>query len=132
LEELTHKIHVPARVRDKVHATKQTVQVKTEEVKQQPQTNAEETKQQPATNAEETKQQIYECPEVLHTQAEGVAPQVMRLTHQVLEELPPPVAVRTEPHTTTARQWPLPALAAAVGMLLVLLLVLRRLLCRKW
>ncbi|PZS27933.1 MAG: hypothetical protein DLM61_15685, partial [Pseudonocardiales bacterium] len=35
LGELTHKIDVPARIRDKVHDTKESVRVKTEEAKQQ-------------------------------------------------------------------------------------------------
>src|ERR1700712_6102110 len=46
VEALAHKVDVPARVKDKVHETKETVQVKAEEVKQQAQAKAEEVTQQ--------------------------------------------------------------------------------------
>ncbi|MGH3550329.1 MAG: DUF3618 domain-containing protein [Pseudonocardiaceae bacterium] len=120
MEELTHKIHVPARVRDKVNDAKQTVRVKTDEVKQQAQ-----------ADVDEVKQQIHERSEALHLHPVEVPRQAERLTPQVLEKLPSPVATRLESLMTTARQRQLPAVAVVVGVLVVLLLVLRRLLCRS-
>ncbi|MDQ2883209.1 MAG: DUF3618 domain-containing protein [Actinomycetota bacterium] len=153
MEELTHRIHVPARVRDKVNDAKQTVRVKTEEVVLQAPTNIEEVVLQAPTNIEEVvlqaptnieevvlqaptnieevTQQIPERSEALHLQPVGVAGQAERLTPQVLEKLPSPVAARLESLMTTARQRQLPAVAVVVGILVVLLLVLRRLFCRS-
>ncbi|PZS15206.1 MAG: hypothetical protein DLM60_17835 [Pseudonocardiales bacterium] len=131
MEELTHKIHVPARVRDKVNDAKQTVRVKTEEVVQQVPTYIEEVVQQAPTNIEEVTQQIPERSEALHLQPVGVARQAERLTPQALEKLPSPVVARIERLMTMARQRQLPAVAVVVGVLVVLLLVLRRLFCRS-
>jgi DNA anti-recombination protein RmuC len=159
LEELTHKIVVPARVRDKVQEAKQNVRVKAEEVKQQVQAKADEVKQQGQAKAEEVKQQVHEGTEALQAEAEevkqqgqakaeevkqqvhegtealqaeaaGVARQADRLTRDVLAKLPSPVAERIEPLMARARQWPLLTAAVALGVLLVLL-VLRRLLRRN-
>ncbi len=116
LGELTHRIDVPARVRDKVHDAKENVRVKAQEVTQQGH-----------AKVEEVKQQINEGTEALQAEAGGVARQADRLTHQVLAELPSPVAERIEPLMAPARQRPLLIAAVAVGVLLVLL-VLRRLL----
>jgi membrane protein involved in colicin uptake len=55
LGQLTHKIDVPARIRDKVHDTKESVRVKPEEVRQQGLVKAEEARQQ--AQAEEAKRQ---------------------------------------------------------------------------
>jgi len=113
VEALAHKVDVPARV-------KETVQVKTEEVKQQAQ-----------AKAEEVTQQVLEGAEALHTKAAEVAQHADHLTDQALGKLPPPVAARIEPLIDTVKQRPLPAVAMAVGVLLVLRLVLRRLLGRN-
>ncbi len=138
LEELTHRIDVPERVRDKVHDAKESVRVsaeevkqqgqaKADEVKQQGQVKAEEIKQQGQAKAEEIKQQVHEGTEALQAKAGGAAWQADRLGRQVLAELPPPVAGRLEPLMAPAKQRPLLIAVVAVGALLVLL-VLRRLL----
>jgi hypothetical protein len=119
LEELTHRINVPERVRDKVHDTQENVRVKTEEVKQQAQ-----------AKTEEVKQQVHESTEALQAKAGGVAEQADRLTREVLAELPPPLAGRIEPLMVPARQRPLLTVAVAVAALLVLL-VLRHVLRRN-
>jgi chromosome segregation ATPase len=141
LEELTHRINVPERVRDKVHDAKENVRVKTEEVKQQAQAKTEEVsqqaqakteevKQQAQAKTEEVKQQVYEGVEALQAKAGGVAEQADRLTRKVLAELPPPLAGRIEPLMVPARQRPLLTVAVAVAALLVLL-VLRHVLRRN-
>ncbi|MDQ4010144.1 MAG: DUF3618 domain-containing protein [Actinomycetota bacterium] len=103
VEALAHKADVPARVKDKVHDTKETAQVK----------------------AEEVIQQVLEGTEPLQAKAGEMALQAQRLIHQALEKLPPPVAERIEPLIATARQRPLPAAAVAVAVLLVLRRLLR-------
>jgi methyl-accepting chemotaxis protein len=113
VEALAHKVDVAARV-------KETVQVKTEEVKQQAQ-----------AKAEEVTQQVLQGTEALHTTAGEVAQRAEQVTDQALGKLSPPVAARIEPLMTTAKQRPLPAVAVAVGVLLVLRWVVRRLLRRK-
>jgi hypothetical protein len=113
VEALAHKVDVPARVKETVH-------VKTEEVKQQAQ-----------AKAEEVTEQVLQGTEALQAKAAEVAQHAEHLIDQGLGKLPPPVAARIEPLIDTAKQRPLPALAAAVGVLLVLRLVLRRLLRRK-
>ena len=84
VEALAHKVDVPARVKDKMHDTKQTVQAK----------------------AEQATQRLQESTPALQAKAGEMA----------------------LPLVTTARQRPIPTTAVAVGVLLVLLLVLRRLL----
>jgi predicted nucleic acid-binding Zn-ribbon protein len=123
LEELTHRINVPERVRDKVHDAKENVQVKTEEVKQQAQAKTEEVKQQAQAKTEEVKQQVHEGTEALQAKAGGVAEQADRLTREVLAELPPPLAGRIEPLMVPAKQRPLLTVAVAVAALLVLLVL---------
>jgi hypothetical protein len=141
LQELTHRIDVPERVRDKVHdakenaraktdEVKQQAQAKTDEVKQQAQAKTEEVKQQAQAKTEEVKQQVNEGTEVLRAKAGGVAEQADRLTREVLAELPPPLAGRIEPLMVPARQRPLLTVAVAVAVLLVLL-VLRHVLRRN-
>jgi predicted transcriptional regulator len=105
VEALAYKADVPARLKDKVHDTKETVQVK----------------------AEEVTHQLLEDTGALQARAGEVARQVDHLIHQALSKLPPPVAARVEPLIATARQRPLPAAAVAV----LALLVLRRLFRRK-
>ncbi len=102
-----------------------------EEVVQQVPTYIEEVVQQAPTNIEEVTQQIPERSEALHLQPVGVARQAERLTPQALEKLPSPVVARIERLMTMARQRQLPAVAVVVGVLVVLLLVLRRLFCRS-
>ena len=109
LEALAHKVDVPARVKNKVHDAKKTVQVK----------------------AEEVKQHVHEGTEALHAKAGEVTGQAQRLTHQAVTKLPPPVATRIEPLMATARRRPLPTAAVGVGLLVALLLVLGRLLYRS-
>lgn len=96
------------------------MQIKTEEVKRQAQ-----------AKAEEVTQQILQGTEAVQAKATEVAQRAEHLTDQALDKLPPPVAARIEPLIDTAKQRPLPAVAVAVGVLLVLRLVLRRLLGRK-
>jgi methyl-accepting chemotaxis protein len=116
LEELTHKIDVPARIRDKVHDAKEDVRVIAEEVEQQEQ-----------TEADDVNQQVHEVTEELEAKAGEVAQQADHLTRQVLAELPSPVDERIEPLMPPVRQGPLLIAAVAMGVLLVML-VLRRLL----
>ena len=103
VEALAHKADVPARVKDKVHDTKETVQLK----------------------AEEVTEHVLEGTEALQARATEMASQTERLIHQALEKLPPPVAQRIEPLIATARQRPLPAAVIAVAVLLVLRRLLR-------
>lgn len=103
VEALAHKADVPARVKDKVHDTKETVQLK----------------------AEEVTEHVLEGTESLQVKAAEMASQAERLIHQALEKLPPPVAQRIEPLIATARQRPLPAAVVAVAVLLVLRRLLR-------
>jgi hypothetical protein len=108
VEALAHKVDVPARV-------KETVQIKTEEIKQQAQ-----------AKAEEVTQHVLEGTEALQTKAGEVAQQAEHVIDQALDKLPPPVAARIEPLMAAAKQRPLPAVAVAVGVLLVLRRLLRR------
>ncbi|HEX8761402.1 MAG TPA: DUF3618 domain-containing protein [Pseudonocardiaceae bacterium] len=103
-EALAHKADVPARVKDKVHDTKQTVQVK----------------------AEQATQRLRESTPALQAKAAEMTSQAERQMRQALDKLPPPVAQRIEPLIATARQRPLPAAAVAVVALLVLRRLLRR------
>jgi hypothetical protein len=104
VEALAHKADVPARVKDKVHDTKETVQVK----------------------AEEVTQHVLEGTEALQAKAGEMASQAEHLIRQALGKLPPPVAARIEPLVAAVRQRPLPAAAVAVGMLLMLRRLLRK------
>jgi hypothetical protein len=104
VEALAHKVDVPARVKDKMHDTRETVQVK----------------------AEVVTQQVLERTAALQTKASEMAQQAERLVYETLEKLPPPVAARIEPLVVAARQQPLAAAAIAVGVLLVLRRLLRR------
>ncbi|MDT7716300.1 MAG: hypothetical protein QOH09_2292 [Pseudonocardiales bacterium] len=115
VEALAHKVDVPARVKDKVHETKETVQVKAEEVKQQAQ-----------AKAEEVTQQVLEGTEALQAKAVEVTQRAEHVIGQGLDKLPPPVAARIEPLVAAAKQRPLPAAAVAVAVLLVLRRLLRR------
>jgi methyl-accepting chemotaxis protein len=114
LEELTHRIDVPARVRDKVHEAKEAVQVMTEEVEQQV---PEIVETHPVTA------------ELLVT-ADETASQMTELTDEVREEVPSQVAAHVAPLPVTARKRPLPIAAIVVAVLLVLLF-LRRMLRRN-
>ena len=78
--------------------------------------------------ADEVKQQIYGGTEALQTKAGEVASQVKDAADRIGEKVPPSVGARVEPLMATVRQRPLPAVAVAVGVLVVLWLVLRRLL----
>ena len=114
LEELTHRIDVPARVRDKVHEAKEAVQVMTEEVEQQ------------VPEIVETHLVTAELP----VTADETASQKTELTDEVREEVPPQVAAHVAPLPVTARKRPLPIAAIVVAVLLVLLF-LRRMLRRN-
>jgi LysM repeat protein len=114
LEELTHRIDVPARVRDKVHEAKEAVQVMTVEVEQQV---PEIVETHPVTA------------ELLVT-ADETASQMTELTDEVREEVPSQVAAHVAPLPVTARKRPLPIAAIVVAVLLVLLF-LRRILRRN-
>jgi type I site-specific restriction endonuclease len=152
VEALAHKADVPARVKDKVHDTKQTVQVKAEQATQQLQENipalqakageiasqAERLIHQalqklPPPVAERIEplittatQQLQQSTPALQAKAGEMASQAQRLIHQALDKLPPPVAERFEPLIVTARQRPLPAAAVALAGVLVLRRLLRR------
>jgi hypothetical protein len=104
VEALAHKADVPARVKDKVHDPKETVQVK----------------------AEEVTQQVLEGTETLQAKAAEMARRAEHLIHQALDKIPPPMAERIEPLIIRARQQPLPAAAVAVAVLWVLRRLLRR------
>ena len=104
VEALAHKVDVPARVKDKVHETKETVQVK----------------------AEEVTQQVLEGTEALQAKAVEVTQRAEHVIGQGLDKLPPPMAARIEPLVAAAKQRPLPAAAVAVAVLLVLRRLLRR------
>lgn len=112
LKELTHKIDIPARVREKVHDTKENMRVEAEEVKQHEQ-----------AKTEEAEQQVHEGAEALQTEVGEVAQQTDRPTPQIQAEPPSPVAVHVEPLMAPARQRPLVTVGVAVGMLLVLLML---------
>ena len=119
LEELTHRIDVPARVRDKVHDVEETVQVKAAEVEQQVPEIAE------TLDVAET----LEVAETLDVAADEAAWQIEELAGELPEEVLPQMAAHVAPEPVTARQRP-PIVAIAVAVLLVLL-VLRRLLRRN-
>ena len=152
VEALAHKVDVPARVKDKMRDTKQTVQAKAEHATQQlqestpaPQAKAGEIASQAQRHMHQpldklpppvaqrieplittATQQLQESTPALQAKAGEMASQAERLIHQALQKLPPPVAERIEPLIATARQRPLPAAAVAVTVLLVLRRLFRR------
>jgi DNA anti-recombination protein RmuC len=117
-------------IKDKVHDTKETVQVAAEQVTQQAKAKADEVKKQVKAKADEVKQQAQAAAQEARQQAqaktEEVSQQAKSLIHQALAKLPPPVAARIEPLMATAKQRPLPTAAVTVGILLVLRRLLRR------
>ena len=119
LEELTHRIDVPARVRDKVHDVEETVRVKAQEVTQQVPEIAETLEVA----------EILEVAETLEVAAEEATWQIEELADELPEENLPQVAAHVAPEPVTTRQR-LPIAAIAVAVLLVLL-VLRRLVRRN-
>jgi hypothetical protein len=119
LEELTHRIDVPARLRDKVHDVEETVQVDAEEVEQQVPEIAQ------TLDVAET----LEVAGTLEVAAGEAAWQIEELADELPEEVLPQMAPHVAPESVTARQRP-PIVAIAVAVLLVLL-VLRRLLRRN-
>ncbi len=156
LEELTHRIDVPARVRNKVHDIEEPVLIKAQEVEQQlpeiaetlevPETlvaaetlevsDALEVAETPEDSeileASEIELEAAEIPEVAETLevvAAEAAWQIEELTDGLPEEDLPQVAAHVAPEPVTARQR-LPIAAIAVAVLLVLL-VLRRLVRRN-
>ncbi len=104
VEALAHKVDVPARVKDKVHDTKETVQVK----------------------AEEVTERLLESTEAFQTRVGEVALHAEQLIQPALEKLPPPLAGHIASLVAAVKQRPLPAAAVAVGVLLVLRRLLRR------
>jgi site-specific DNA-cytosine methylase len=152
VEALAHKVDVPARVQDKMHDTKQTVQAKAEQATQrlQESTPALQAKAgEMASQAERlihqaldklpppvaqrieplittATQQLQQSTPALQAKAGQMASQAEHLIRQALEKVPPPVAERIEPLIATARQQPLPAAAVAVTALLMLRRLLRR------
>ena len=137
LEELTHRIDVPARVRDKVHDVEETVQVKATEVEQQVPEIAETLDLAETLDVAETPDvaetlDLAETPdlaETLDVAADEAAWQIEELAGELPEEVLPQMAAHVAPEPVTARQRP-PIVAIAVAVLLVLL-VLRRLLRRN-
>jgi hypothetical protein len=104
VEALAHKVDVPVRMQEKVHETKETVQVK----------------------AQEVTQHLIESTGTLQAKAGEVTQHADHLVQEALVKLPPPVAARIEPLIAAAKQRPLLAAAVAVGVLLVLRRLLRR------
>jgi hypothetical protein len=143
LEELTHRIDVPARVRNKVHDIEEPVLIKAQEVEQQLPEIAETLEVPETLVAAETLEvadalevadttEDSEIPEVAETPevvADEAAWQIEELTDGLPEEDLPQVAAHVAPEPVTARQR-LPIAAIAVAVLLVLL-VLRRLVRRN-
>ncbi|HZE02334.1 MAG TPA: DUF3618 domain-containing protein [Pseudonocardiaceae bacterium] len=137
LEELTHRIDVPARVRDKVHDVEETVRVKAQEVKQQVPEIAETLEVAEILEVAETLEvadtlevaEILEVAETLEVAAEEATWQIEELADELPEENFPQVAAHVALEPVTARQR-LPIAAIAVAVLLVLL-VLRRLVRRN-
>jgi ABC-type transporter Mla subunit MlaD len=151
VEALAHKVDVPARVQDKVHDTKQTVQVKADQATQQLQESIPALQAKAGEMASQAERLIHQALEklpppvaeriepliatatqrlqesipALQAKAGEMASQAERLIHQALEKLPPPVAERIEPLIATARQRPLPAAAVAMAVLVVLRRLLR-------
>ncbi len=125
LEELTHRIDVPARVRDKVHNVEEIAQVKAAEVEQQV---LEITETLETTETLEVAETL-DVGETLDVAADEAAWQIEELAGELPEEVLPQMAAHVAPEAVTARQRP-PIVAIAVAVLLVLL-VLRRLLRRN-
>jgi hypothetical protein len=134
LEELTHRIDVPARVRDKVHDVEETVRVKAQEVEQQVPEIAETLEVTEILEVAKTLEvadtlevaEILEVAETLEVAADEATWQIEELADELPEQDFPQVAAHVAPEPVTARQR-LPIAAIAVAVLLVLL-VLRRLL----
>jgi methyl-accepting chemotaxis protein len=114
-QALAAKADVPARVKDKVHATTETAQAKADEVKHRAH-----------AAAQQVTHQVQEGAQALAAKAEDVAGQAKTLTNQALEQLPPPVRERVEQVITTARQRPVPTAVVVVVALLLLRRLLRR------
>jgi seryl-tRNA synthetase len=104
-EVLAHKVKLPARVKDRVQETRETVQAKVKEVKQQ----------------------LHKGTETLQDKADEMTLQAKSLNNQAVGKLPPPVAGRIGGLVKTARQRPvLPAAAVLGGVVLLLRRLLRR------
>jgi methyl-accepting chemotaxis protein len=104
---LADKADVPARVKEKVHATTEAVHAQADEMKQK------------------VSHQMHEGAQVLAAKAEDVADQAKTLTNQAMEQLPPPVRERVEQVATKARQQPMQFAVGAVVAFLLLRWVLR-------
>jgi predicted pyridoxine 5'-phosphate oxidase superfamily flavin-nucleotide-binding protein len=103
VEALVHKVNVPARIKDKVHDTQQTVQ----------------------TKAEKAIQHLLDETNAL-PKAGQIAVQARHLLSQALEKLPPPLTARLEPLMAKAQQRPVLATVVTLGALVVLPRLLRR------
>lgn len=104
VEALADEIDLPARVMDKAHQSKETVQAKVDEVSQH----------------------LHKGTETLRDKAEEATLRAKGLTHQALARLPRPVAERLDGLMETVRQRPVHASAVALGVLVALRRLLRR------
>ncbi|MBV8540364.1 MAG: hypothetical protein JO364_17060 [Pseudonocardiales bacterium] len=105
VEALAEEIDLPARVMDKAHQSKETVQARVDEVRQH----------------------LHKGTETLQDKADEATLRAKGLTHQALAKLPSPVAGRIEGLREAVRRRPIPAAAVTLGVLVVL----RRLLPRR-
>ncbi len=101
---LAHKVDLPARVKDKVDHTKETVQAKVDAVRQH----------------------LHVGTETLQDKADGATREAKSLTNQALAKVVPSAAGRVTQLTETARQRPVPAAVVVLSVLLVLRRLLRR------
>jgi hypothetical protein len=98
-EVLAHKVKLPARIKDKVQETRETVQAKVEELKQQ----------------------LHKGTETLQDKADKTTLQAKSLNNQAVGKLPPPVAGRIGGLVKTVRQRPMLPAAAVLGVVVMLL-----------
>jgi ABC-type transporter Mla subunit MlaD len=104
VEALVYKVNVPARIKDQVHDTQQTVHGK----------------------AEEAMEHLLECVNAFQAKTSQIAAQAQHMLSQALEKLPPPLTARLEPLMATAKQRLVLAAAVAGGALVMLPRLLRR------
>jgi hypothetical protein len=116
VQALTTKADLPARVKDKAHATTETMQAN----------KAGDVKHQVQAAAQHVTHQVQQGAHLVAAKAEDVAGQAKTLTNHAIEQLPPPVREQVEQAATTARRRPVPTAVVVVVALLVLRRLLRR------
>lgn len=117
VEALAYKLNMPARAKDRVQQTTETMQAKTGELKQQTQAKAAQVTQRLQHNAE-----------AFQATTADVTAQARNLTHQATAKLPHSVRQQIGHLITAARQRPVPTAAVAT---VVMFPVLRHLLRRN-